>query len=278
MGSKVQKNFKHWNLLSLDQITIQVFLKNKAYPLLEGCATFLLDWLLEGPGGYLETSPSTSPEHMFIAPDGIPASVSYSTTMDMSIIKEVFSAIVSAAEVLMSRFWEKNEDELVQNVREAQPRLYQQKLPEMVLLWNGHAQDFEDPDIHHRHVSHLFGLFPGHTIAVEKTPDLCKAADYTLYKRGEEGPGWSTVWKTALWARLHNSEHAYLMVKHQFDLVDPDNESKYEGVLYSNLFTAHPSFQIRSAIAEMLVQSTAKDFYLLPALPRASGETVVSKD
>jgi len=77
----------------------QVFLENTAYPLLEGCASFLLDWLIEGRGGYLETNPSTSPEHSFVAPDGQTASVSYSTTMDISIIKEVFSVVISSAEV-----------------------------------------------------------------------------------------------------------------------------------------------------------------------------------
>ncbi|KAJ6409518.1 hypothetical protein OIU84_009087 [Salix udensis] len=125
------------------------------------------------------------------------------------------------------------------------------------------AQDFKDPDMHHRHLSHLFGLFPGHSITIDKNPELCEAAENSLYKRGEDGPGWSTTWKIALWAHLHNSEHSYRMVKQLIKLVDPDHEVAFEGGLYSNLFAAHPPFQIDANF-----RSSIRDLYLLPALPR----------
>nr|CAB3499742.1 unnamed protein product [Digitaria exilis] len=164
--------------MSYIPLSLQQFLEKTAYPLLEGSASFLLDWLIEGHREYLETNPSTSPEHYFIAPDGKKACVSYSTTMDMSIIREVFSAVLLSADILG-----KSDTNVVQRIKKALPNLPPVKVARdgTIMEW---AQDFQDPEVHHRHVSHLFGLYPGHTMSLEQTPDLCKAVAKSLYKRG----------------------------------------------------------------------------------------------
>ena len=254
------------------------FLRERAWPVMKGAAEFCLDWLIEDGAGRLVTAPSTSPEIDFHTPDGARASVSMATTMDMSIMWELFSDTLDAARILDT------DPGFAARVEAARARLYPLKIGSRGQLQEW-SEDFMETDVHHRHPSHLFGVYPGRRIT-SATPDLYTAARRALEIRGDDGTGWSLGWKINLWARFLDGDHAYVLVKNLLRPVHDGGRTSYGpgGGVYPNLFDAHPPFQIdgnfafTSGVSEMLVQSrlavgpsgqAAAEIDLLPALPSA---------
>lgn len=235
------------------------------YPVMKGSAEFFADTLVEHPTyKWLVTCPSMSPENKLFGDTSICAG----PTMDMQIIRDLFDNCIKASEILGI------DEEFRKILEEKKSRLAPMQIGKYGQLQEW-LEDADGPNDHHRHVSHLYGLFPSSQISKDKTPELFAGARKSLEMRGDGGTGWSMAWKVNFWARLQDGDHSYKMLT---NLISTGT--------YPNMFDAHPPFQIdgnfggASGITEMLMQSYSKidgknlsgEIYILPALPSALAE------